>query len=510
MVKKYKSKTGNHKKAKKPSIKKWQVFMVVAIIAVIGILVVYQGFASTDYVYKKSYSNTDTTILQTSEALKSTSSGAFKKLPVVELSTSNDKNASSKNSAVSYKFTLPVGEYRLCQEGQVLSEEAILDIGLIANGADATAGTYSQTVKKNPNISELVCAQFSIPLDLPRNAGEVEYIVKVSQNPANGLKTAQVNLSTIKIYVQNDINVGTSTRNNELHKGDTCKGSRTVGGEITDEVGGSVPAQLGIDFHYPDGYKGNIENDTGTGYERLVYLNITDPQEKNKRWCADIPPGVDRVSIEAYSRTVYDHSGKLVNNALMFGNAQYHNVDMAGKNNVTKNLLLPNVCGSPGIPPALADTGKITMESVRINGELLDITPNPSDPGKNAVWRSIAWSRNLDPGQVIAGYGALSVKQPHTPSANVIDRLASKQKYLTKYFVARGNHQYKFEIPGVYVSGCGDTRLRVAITDSQFGVYGSTVSGFARVFVPGRPEEQINFSSIVEEPNGKLVIGATQ
>lgn len=507
MKKTVKSNVRKASRKQSSKIKTWQAVLAIVVIASVGILIVYRSFASTDFVYKKSYKNVDTKILQTKDVQQAMSTGGAKKVPVVQLK-SNGKLPSPNNNAVNYHFTLPVGEYKLCQKGQVLSDTATLEIGLLANGADATAGTVSKTFNKNENIAELLCAEFSIPLDLPKNAGEVEYIVRVPQDPAKLEAISYINLSSFDIYVQNDINVGTGTRNNEQHVGHTCNGSRVIKGQITDQLGGPVPAQIGIDFHYPDNYTGSKEQDTSTGYERLVYLNITDPQEKNKNWCANIPAGVDSVSIESYSRTVYDHAKQLVNNALMFGNSQNHSVDMPSTGNKTQNIVLPNVCGTQGLPTS-STTGKVTMESVRVNGNLLDITPNANDPTKNAVWRSIAWSRNLDPGQTIAGYGALSVKQPNTPSANVIDRLAPRQKYLTKFFVVRGNHQYKFEVPGVYVTGCGDTRLRVAITDSQFGVYGSLVSGFANVYLPGGDPDnpqRIDFSSIVEEPAGTLNI----
>lgn len=494
------------KRRPKTKIRKWQIVLLVLIIASVGIVIVYKGFASGGYVFKKSYLNTDKAVLQTPQVTQTTFGGGSKKTPVVQLSTVPDKTAAGVNNLASYKFNLPVGEYRLCQRGQVTSDYAVIEIGLIANGADATAGTYKKSLTKSQGLVELVCSQFNIPLNLPANAGAVEYFVKITQDPASPGVRANVLLSSFDISVQNDIDVGTYTRNHELRKGDTCKGERIIGGKISDQLGNPVPAQIGLDFNYPDDYTGpKVDDINGTGYERLVYLNITDPNDKNTYWCADIPPKVSRVSIESYSRTVYDHAGQLVNNALLFGDSQTHGVDVQGLYKKTVDLVLPNTCGSPGVSESVANTGKITVESVRVNGDLLDIEPK-SDPNKNAVWRSIAWSRGKDPGQNIAGYNALNVKQPHTPSANVIDRLASRQKYLTKFFVVRGNHQYKFEIPSVYVADCGDTHMRVAINDSQFGVYDSSVSCFARVFVPGRPEESIDCSSIVEEKSGTLVI----
>lgn len=507
MKKTVKSNVRKSSRKQSSKIKTWQAVLAIVVIASVGILIVYRSFASTDFVYKKSYRNVDTKILQTKDVQQTMSTGGAKKVPVVQLK-SDGKLPNPNKNAVNYHFTLPVGEYKLCQKGQVLSDTATLEIGLIANGADATAGTDSKTFNKNENIAELLCAEFSIPLDLPKNAGEVEYIVRVPQDPAKPDAISYINLSSFDIYVQNDINVGTGTRNNEQHVGHTCNGSRVIKGQITDQLGGPVPAQIGIDFHYPDNYTGSREQDTSTGYERLVYLNITDPQEKNKNWCANIPAGVDSVSIESYSRTVYDHAGQLVNNALMFGDSQNHSIDLPSTGNKTQNLVLPNVCGTLGIPDSNS-TGSVTMESVRINGDLQDITPNPNDQASNKIWRSVAWSRNLDPGQTIAGFGGVNVKHKGEQNANVLDRLAPKQKYLTKFFVIRGNHQYKFEIPGVYVTGCGDTRLRVAINDSQFGHYNSTVSGFANVYLPGgdpNNPQKIDFSSIVEEPAEQLII----
>lgn len=493
-------KSNVRKSSRKPTntIKIWQVVLGILVIAIIGILIVYRSFAGSDYVLKKSYKNTDSAVLQTTGLSQITIDTEAKKTTAIRLGVSSGKSASTNNQAANYKFTLPVGEYRLCQQGKVLSESAILEVGLIANGADVTAGTYKQILRKNQTSTELVCVNFNIPLDLPANAGEVEYIVKVASDPANPGSSEEVLLTKFNIYVKNDINVSTGVRNNELHKGDKCKGDRIIGGKITDEQGKAVPAQIGVDFHYPDGYSGAIEKNTTTGYERLVYLNITDPQEKNTYWCASIPRGVSKVSIESYSRTVYDHSGKLVNNALLFGDSQDHGIDIAGLYSKTINLVLPNACGSPGVPASIANTGRIIVKEVNVNGEPIDLSPKP-DPKQNNLWRAIAWSRNLDPGETIAGYNALNTLQPHTPRADIIDRLAPNQKYLTKLHVTRKNHDYKFEIPGVHVSGCKDTNISVDITDKIYGDYDSKLTCVAKVKESGKSEDIIDCSSVVEE-----------
>lgn len=466
-------------------IKWWQGMLVAGVVAAIGIFVIYQSLAGDKYLPLKTYQNSDTQILQTAGLAKIGLVNTNKNAIVLP-DNSKDKNPTT---SANYIFNLPAGNYRLCQNGRA-NNRVNINTSLLINNSDATAGTIVKQINSTKSqVTELFCLNFDIPGKHWDKTAKIEYIVGVDSAAIN-----QIFLTEFTISVNNNLNVSEKVLKNEIHLGEKCTGKNIVEGKITDQLGNPVPAHIGIDY---DG-----ATSTNTGYEENVYVNISKPQERNTYWCKSLPDGVKRVSIEIYSQRTYNTNDEVANNYLLFGNAMKHSVSIDGNGKTTVNLTLPNTCNSPGIPASTANTGRVVIKEIKVNDEIIDIEPKP-DRLDNNLWRTNAWSRNLDPGVSIAGFSSLNTRKVNgkTMRADIIGRLASKQKYLIKAQVSRKNHDYKFEVPGVYVDPCGDTSMKVQITDKIYGNYDSKLTCVAKVNSPSKKEEEVNCSSIVEEPN---------
>lgn len=488
------AKSRTSKRKLKQSSKKKTILIglvVIILIAILGIIIVYTSRASSNYLILKSYNNTDSSVLKTVDVKQTSFGSGRNKTEALYLESGPTKDR--KISNVKYEFNLLAGKYRLCQNGSVATTNAILGVGLIADNKDFTGGTIKKSLKKSKGnrAQDLYCLEFEIAGKYWEKSGKVEYFVGLEPNEAS---TSGVYLTKMDLYVNNDLVVSDKVLQNELHVGEKCTGDNIIEGQITDQLGNPVPAHIGIDYE--------DETSTNTGYEKNAYVNISKPQEQNTYWCKTLPSGVKRASIEIYSQRTYDSSDQIANNYLRFGNAMKHSVDVKGKGKTNVNLVLPNTCNSPGIPANIANTGRVIIKEIKVNDEAIDIEPKP-DRLDNNLWRTNAWSRNLDPGVTIAGFSSLNTRKENgkTLRADIIGRLASRQKYLIKAQVSRKNHDYKFEVPGVYVDPCGDTSMKVQITDKIYGDYDSKLTCVARVNPPSKKEETINCSSIVEEPN---------